>query len=87
MTREGIGSIVSYVCRDVRGIGEVRPTVKGGSRGLEIDCVTTLEPRFNPVEVGRRLRSHIKGRVEEAIGVPVREVVVHVRPRSGTGAH
>jgi hypothetical protein len=83
ISRGGIGAVVEYVCQDISGIGEVTPTIKGSSRGLLIDCVTTLEPRYNPIEVGQRLRSRVKSSIEAAVGIPVREVFVHVRPSPG----
>jgi hypothetical protein len=80
ISREGISRVVQYVCEDVTGVDDVQPTVRSSGRGLEIDCVTTLQPRFNPIEVSQRLKARIESSVEAAIGVPVRQVTVHARP-------
>jgi hypothetical protein len=80
VSREGISRIVQHICQDLRGVEEVQSRVKGGSRGLVIECDTRLQPRFNPIEVGQRMRAQVKSSVESTIGIPVREITLHMQP-------
>jgi hypothetical protein len=80
ISRDGIARVVQQVCQGMKGIRDVQPRVKGNASGLHIDCVARLEPRYNPVEAAQRLRAQIKGSLESAVGIPVREVTVHMQP-------
>jgi hypothetical protein len=80
VSREGISRIVQQVCQDLRGVEAVQSRVRGGSRGLVVECDTRLQPRFNPIEVGQRMRAHVKSSVESTIGIPVREIILHMQP-------
>jgi hypothetical protein len=83
ISRDSISHVVQEMCAELTGIEAVQSRVTGSGRGLSIDCVARLQPRFNPVEVSQRLRYQVKQSVEATIGIPVREISVHVEPPAG----
>ncbi len=76
ITREGMARVVANVAIEVPGVEEMAPSISGGSRGIDIVCVARTEPPFNPMDVRRRLRSHLRAQVPALTGIPVGRVAV-----------
>jgi len=76
ITREGMARVVANVAIEVPGVEEMAPSIGGGSRGIDIECVARTEPPFNPMDVRRRLRSHLRAQVPALTGISVGRVAV-----------
>ena len=76
ITRTGISSMVAYAAVEVPGVDGLDPAVSGGSRGIDIECVAQTSPPFNPMDVRRRLRSHLRAQVPALTGITVGRVAI-----------
>ena len=76
LTREGISHVVTQAAAEVPGVDAVSPAFSGGSRGISIECIAQTQPPYNPMDVRRRLRSHLKERVPALTGIEVGRVTV-----------
>ena len=76
ITRAGMARVVANVASEVPGVEDIEPSIGGGSRGIDIECVARTEPPFNPMDVRRRLRSHLRAQVPALTGISVGRVAV-----------
>ena len=74
--KDGLGRFVELVASEVPGADNIEPTVKCGGGRLGIVCTARLQPRFNPIDVRRRLRSHLRERIPDMTGLSVSHVSV-----------
>jgi hypothetical protein len=76
LTRDSIAHVVRQAAAEVPGVDTVSPAFSGGSRGISIECIAQTQPPYNPMDVRRRLRSHLRDRVAAITGIEVGRVTV-----------
>jgi hypothetical protein len=76
ITRAGMARVVAQAAAEVPGVDGLDPSVSGGSRGIDIECVAQTSPPFNPMDVRRRLRSHLRAQVPALTGIAVGRVAI-----------
>jgi len=76
ITRTGMSSVVAHAAVEVPGVDRLDPSVGGGSRGIDIECVALTSPPFNPMDVRRRLRSHLRAQIPALTGIAVGRVAI-----------
>jgi len=76
ISRIGMSSVVAHAAGEVPGVDGLDPSVSGGSRGIDIECVAKTSPPFNPMDVRRRLRSHLRTQVPALTGIAVGRVAI-----------
>lgn len=76
ITRAGMEQMVARAAAEVPGVNGLEPAIRGGSRGIDIECVAQTSPPFNPIDVRRRLRSHLRDQVPALTGIPVGRVAI-----------
>ena len=68
--------VIAHAAVEVPGVDGLAPSVSGGSRGIDIECVAQTSPPFNPMDVRRRLRSHLRAQVPFLTGISVGRVAI-----------
>ena len=76
ITRRGISRLVAFAAVEVPGVDAAEPSVSGGRGGIDIDCVAVTSPPFNPMDVRRRLRGHLRTQVPALTGIEVSRVAI-----------
>jgi hypothetical protein len=76
ITRAGMEQVVARAGAEVPGVDSLESAIRGGSRGIDIECVALTSPPFNPLDVRRRLRSHLRQQVPALTGIPVGRVAI-----------
>jgi hypothetical protein len=76
ITRQGMARVVATAAIEVPGVDGMAPSISGGGRGIDIECVARTQPPFNPMDVRRRLRSHLRAQVPALTGISVGRVAV-----------
>ena len=76
ISRSGMARLVAGAAVEVPGVDRLDSAVSGGSRGIDLECVALTSPPFNPMDVRRRLRSHLRSQVPALTGIPVGRVAV-----------
>jgi hypothetical protein len=76
ITRASMEHVVARAGEEVPGVESLESAVRGGSRGIDIEAVAQTSPPFNPLDVRRRLRSHLREQVPALTGIPVGRVAI-----------
>jgi hypothetical protein len=76
ITRTGMEHVVARTGEEVPGVDTLESAIRGGSRGIDIECVAQTSPPYNPLDVRRRLRSHLREQVPALTGIPVGRVAI-----------